>query len=236
MTQPADRILITKVERTSETRADLIGKGHQFRDAILFDLAELETVGIVDYARLPIGQQVPVRFWCYYTESEKTTSKGNPYKDVLYLEPVGDVKPTAPAGDLGPVVDLLTTISAQLDTLIQQNAQLLGQSPGRPTPQEPPQGPPPLETEPPHQLDTDPEAGTPQASADPPVHRDLDGSAPMNDAEARRLFQSMVGPAIAAGHIPHTKATELSQDAKVKGWRDAWATLDQLVQQATASP
>ena len=53
MTQkPIHKMLITQIKRTADTRADLIGKGHRFADIYLFDLSELATVGMTDYADL----------------------------------------------------------------------------------------------------------------------------------------------------------------------------------------
>jgi hypothetical protein len=85
------RILITKLVRTSETQADLYGQRHRYPDLKLFDLSELAVVGI-DFANLPTGQPVPCRFFAVYEESKrKQKSTGTPYRDVLWLEPPGDV-------------------------------------------------------------------------------------------------------------------------------------------------
>lgn len=85
LAEDQSRMLITKLKRTGETQADLFGKGHRYPDLKLFDLSELATVG-VDFAELPIGQEVPCRFFAVWQRSEKLNQAGNPYKDVLWLE------------------------------------------------------------------------------------------------------------------------------------------------------
>jgi hypothetical protein len=79
------RMLVTKIKRTDQTRADLYGRGHKYPDLKLFDLADLATVGI-DPEGLPIGQEEPCRFFAVYTLSEKLNKAGNPYKDIQRLE------------------------------------------------------------------------------------------------------------------------------------------------------
>ena len=57
----AERMLITKLVRTEQTRADLYARGHQWPDLKLFDLSDLIEVGldlawndwIHDHPRLP---------------------------------------------------------------------------------------------------------------------------------------------------------------------------------------
>ena len=79
------RMLITKIKRTDETQADLYGRGHRYPDTRLFDLSDLATVGI-EFTDLPIGQEIPCRFFAVYTESDKKNKAGNSYKDVCWLE------------------------------------------------------------------------------------------------------------------------------------------------------
>ena len=83
----AERMLIVKVVRTDATRADLYAKGHQWPDLKLFDLGELAAVGL-DPAGLQVGQETPCRFWALYELSDKLNKAGNPYKDVIALEPM----------------------------------------------------------------------------------------------------------------------------------------------------
>jgi hypothetical protein len=80
-------MLITKIRRTDTTRAELYGARHRYPDLRLFDLSDLSALGL-DLAALPIGQETPVRFWAIYELSDKTNKAGNPYKDVIALEPM----------------------------------------------------------------------------------------------------------------------------------------------------
>ena len=79
------RMLVTKIKRTDQTRADLYGRGHKYPDLKLFDLADLAAVGI-DPDGLPLGQEEPCRFFAVYTLSEKLNKAGNPYRDIQRLE------------------------------------------------------------------------------------------------------------------------------------------------------
>jgi len=79
------RLLITKIKKTSPTRADLYGRGHRYRDTTLFDLAELLAVGL-DPGELQEGIETPCLFGAIVTESEKLNKNGNPYLDVVRLE------------------------------------------------------------------------------------------------------------------------------------------------------
>ena len=74
----------------------------------LFDLSMLELVGIDpnDLGADPVYK----RFWAYYTESDKTTDRGNPYKDVTHLEPMRSFATDDP--NLDP--DVLTAILKEL--------------------------------------------------------------------------------------------------------------------------
>ena len=81
-----ERLLITKLIRTTEGRADLFGRGHKYKDLTLFDISDLADVGI-DFEGLPAGQEVACRFWAHYELSDKLNQAGNPYKNVIALEP-----------------------------------------------------------------------------------------------------------------------------------------------------
>jgi len=93
----SERMLITKLVRTEQTRADLYAKGHQYKDLTLFDLSDLLTVGI-EPGDLEVGTETPCRFWAIYELSEKLNKAGNPYKDVIALERV-DAPATATSTD-----------------------------------------------------------------------------------------------------------------------------------------
>ena len=99
----AERILIVKVKRTSQTQAELYGARHKYADLRLFDLAELAAVGL-DPAGLVIGAEVPARFWAVYELSDKTNKAGNPYKDVIALEPIDTPATTTSAAVGDPAI------------------------------------------------------------------------------------------------------------------------------------
>lgn len=77
-----ERILITRIKRTSATGADLFQSRHKYADLRLFDLGELQAIGI-DAAALPLGEERPVRFYATYELSEKLNQAGHPYKDII---------------------------------------------------------------------------------------------------------------------------------------------------------
>jgi len=83
-----ERLLITRVKRTSATTADLFAPRHKYPDLRLFDLGELAAVGI-DPAGLAIGEEAPTRFYALWQHSAKLNSRGTPYKDIVALEPLG---------------------------------------------------------------------------------------------------------------------------------------------------
>ncbi|MGD9047076.1 MAG: hypothetical protein PVF77_03415 [Anaerolineae bacterium] len=113
----AERMLITKLVRTERMRADLYAKGHQWPDLKLFDLSELIEVGL-DPNGLPIGQEVPCRFWAIYELSDKLNKAGNPYKDVIALERI-DGPATTTSTDTSALLIELRAIRELLERLAQ---------------------------------------------------------------------------------------------------------------------
>jgi hypothetical protein len=113
----AERMLITKVIRTDQTTAELYAKGHRYRDLILWDLAELAEVGI-DYDALQVGVETPARFWAYYELSSKLNKSGNPYRDIVALEPI-DRPATAMATDTTAILSELRRIAGILEAMAQ---------------------------------------------------------------------------------------------------------------------
>ena len=111
-----ERLLITKLVRTDDTRADLYAKGHQWPDLKLFDLSDLADVGI-DFANLPQGEDIPCRFWALYEESEKLNKAGNPYQDVVALEAI-DAPATSTSTDNSAILAELRGIRALLQVLV----------------------------------------------------------------------------------------------------------------------
>ncbi len=122
-----ERILITKLVRHGD-RADLYGRGHQWKDLTLFDLSDLSEVGI-DYRSLPEGEDTPCRFWAHYSLSEKLNKAGNPYKDVVALEPT-DKPATSTSTDTTALLQELRDIRHLLEGV----AQVLGAKSGPPPP------------------------------------------------------------------------------------------------------
>jgi hypothetical protein len=129
----AERMLITKLVRTEQTRAELYARGHQWPDLKLFDLSDLLEVGI-DPNGLPVGQEVPCRFWAIYELSEKLNKAGNPYKDVIALERM-DGPATATSTDTSALLAELRAIRELLETVAQAQGLPLPAAaiPSRPT-------------------------------------------------------------------------------------------------------
>jgi hypothetical protein len=117
----AERILITKLVRTEQTRADLYARGHQWPDLKLFDLSDLIEIGL-DPNALPIGQEVPCRFWAIYELSDKLNKAGNPYKDVIALERT-DGPATTTSTDTSALLVELRAIRNLLETIAQAQRQ-----------------------------------------------------------------------------------------------------------------
>jgi len=110
----SERMLITKLVRQGD-RADLYAKGHKYKDLTLFALSDLTDVGI-DYADLENGVETPCRFWAYYELSDKLNQSGNPYKDVVMLEPV-DKPATSTSTDTSALLGELRAIRALLEVV-----------------------------------------------------------------------------------------------------------------------
>jgi hypothetical protein len=110
-------MLITKLMRTDRTRADLYARGHQWPDLKLFDLSDLLEVGI-DPDSLEIGLETPCRFWAIYELSDKLNKAGNPYKDVIALDPF-DKPATVTSTDNSALLAELRTIRTMLEELIE---------------------------------------------------------------------------------------------------------------------
>jgi hypothetical protein len=114
-----ERMLITKLVRTGD-RADLFARGHQWKDLTLFDISDLVDVGI-DFDSLQDGKETPCRFWAHYELSGKLNKAGNPYKDVIALEPI-DKPATSTSTDTSALLTelrqirrLLRLVASRLD-------------------------------------------------------------------------------------------------------------------------
>jgi hypothetical protein len=80
-----------------------------------FVLADLLDVGIQP-EDLQLHAETPCRFWAHYELSEKLNAAGNPYKDVIALEPV-DKPATTTSTDTSPILAELRAIRALLQTV-----------------------------------------------------------------------------------------------------------------------
>jgi len=113
-----ERTLVTKLIYSKTTgHIDLIGRGHQYKDFTLFDASDLQEVGI-DINSLETGVEIPCRFWAIWEASDKRNKAGNPYKDIVALEPIS--KPaTTTSTDTSSLLDELRGVNVQLEALIQ---------------------------------------------------------------------------------------------------------------------
>jgi hypothetical protein len=145
------RYLITRVKKgqteTGKAIVELYSKKLQYPVLRLFELDDLHAVGI-DHNGLD-GTETHCRFWAYYETSNKTNSRGNPYQDVLYLEPIGPVAATAQAddGDLDPnlVAEALEALTGEVRAI---KALLLRLAGGDQAPAAPPASPAPANASP----------------------------------------------------------------------------------------
>ncbi len=190
----AEKMLITKLVRTGD-RADLYGRGHRYKDMTLFALSDLADVG-VDYAALEDGKETPCRFWALYTLSEKRNSKGNPYKDIVALEPAQGQTPAAPASnqDPAPILEALHTITGELRAIKAILARLTHPAPAT---QDPP-----------------PDAG-PLATAF------FGGAVAADDGDDRERFYDLVAVALADGTLHQDDVNGILVELNAFGWPGA---------------
>jgi len=214
----SERMLITKLVLEKENRVALYGKGHRYKDLTLFDASDLADFGI-DYAALQPGQETPCRFWALWEASDKLNQKGNPYKDVVALEPI-DKPATTTSVDNSAVLAELRAIHTELQRVNGLLAQALDLDPVEP--EEVPAGD--VDDELPA-VDDHPEA----ASDEPP------GPAPrpLNDAQARRLATKRIGEAVRSKQISPEQANEITRLGSVENWRNALSALETLLEPTT---
>lgn len=212
----AERLLISKLVRTENARADLYGRGHRYKDMTLFDLSDLIEMGI-DPRELPIGEEIPCRFWAHYTNSEKLNSSGNPYKDVLSLERI-DLPATTTSTDTSAILAELRAIKALLLQLV--------------TGSQDPQPPNPLADTLPRPL-TKPEQDLFADVAE--LHAPLPDPDPdLTPHAARQAFYTCASQAMSTGTIGAQRVNELVRGANGSGWANALALLQHALQGATA--
>jgi hypothetical protein len=127
-TPTSGKYLITRIKagttQSGKSVVELYSKRLQYPVLYLFELAELETVGI-DPNELS-EEETHVHFWAHYALSEKTNSKGNQYKDILYLEPIGGAPATgSPAGDAPALLQALQALTGEVRAIRAILAQLV---------------------------------------------------------------------------------------------------------------
>lgn len=182
-----ERILIGSIE-TSTTKAgkpiiDLFAADTRLSFPVLrlFDLSALITVGL-DPNDLPAGRHV-IRFYAYYTESEKTNERGNPYKDISHLELI-DTPATTASTDTTALLAEMREIKAML-------AQVLNTAPPETIPDPQPEPPP-----------TNPATGEIENGV-PPVARYADGSEVSDNVAEQQAFGAYT---VATGELPASLA------------------------------
>ncbi|MBN1936256.1 MAG: hypothetical protein JW934_16425 [Anaerolineae bacterium] len=260
------RMIIAKVVR-SDTKngkpvAELYSDNLRFEypELQLFDLSQLLLVGI-DPNALQDGVEHWCRFDAWYVESDKLNKNGNPYKDVVRLEPIA--LPGADDAIVDEIRDLHTTV-AQLSGYVQDllydlagihdtlkagllgdhagpaHEQLVEQLPADPQQEiEPLQiedefpGEPP-ETEPP---ETElPHQVEPLQEPQRPRQFPADPPLVLDEDQSRRAFFQEAGPAVNNKTITpaDVKSWRAAVEARRISWRDALDQLRARIQEAAA--
>jgi hypothetical protein len=230
-------MLITKVElgetETGKPVVEMYGNNGRLKypELRLFELSELSVVG-VDPNSLDDGEVRYARFWAYYTESDKLNQHGNPYRDVVRLEPLESVPigPTAFDGEMN------SAILAEVQAIKQQIGELcrmfelafFAGSLERPLQAAEPEAIP----EPPPEFE-EPEATSPA----PEPETDRATPPPLDEGQAKRQFSRLAGPAIRDGKIDASAVNELTSaiSAGATNWRDALQQLREKVAEKVAA-
>lgn len=211
----------------------------------LFDFSLLPNVGIQPDELT--ADPVHCNFWGLYVLSNKLNTHGNPYKNVIALEPI-DAPATSTSTDTSAIVAELRAIKALLLQMVTE------QAPGLATPDtttDPDQTRAAmanlmaspraarlaaLTRVPTHGTingPTDPQATDPQSVESVPCAEAAQDSAPesvLSEPEARTAFYALAGPAIAEGNINAAEVNDLVKDANGGGWPAALAALKKKLQ------
>lgn len=199
-----ERILITKIEKRKDGKIDLIGRGHQWADILLFDASDLIDIGI-DPAGLTIGQETVCRFWAIYALSERLNQKGNPYKDIVSLEPIDKPATTTSTDSTALLMELreIKTILARLLAI-----------------QSPPESPPPAAQQP---------EPPPAVDPPPPAAQQPEPPAQQTSEQARTAFYAQAGPAIAARSVDAVTVNNLATQGYTGSWRQVLKQFEALI-------
>lgn len=187
---------------------------------ILFDLSMLKSVSI-DPNTLD-EQGVVGRYWAYYEESTtKKTSKGRPYLDVLYLEPI-DKPATSTSTDTSALLVELREIKNLLQYLVHR---LDGDDPppqaASPQPPDPPPAPDQQDDDDDHFADVSLSDVPPPEAADPKLSAN----------EAREKFYALT--VAADGVVEQRQINALLTYANSYSFADALAKLENIVERKT---
>lgn len=221
----------------------------EYPELRLFELSELFLVGI-DPNSLVSDQEVYCRFWAYYVESDKRNKNGNPYKDVVRLEPI-ETRPAAADDDESVLAELqkvneslagihrlleIAFFDGHLPASARQAS--AGQESPEPTPQvtqaeeqvqaatqvEKARPEPP---EPTSQVTQD--EGQVQTTQVEETGQELPPA--LNEDQARRQFSKIVGPAIREGKLSSDDVNALTRQisAGALTWGDALRRVQTVV-------
>lgn len=216
----------------------------------LFTFDDLRTVGI-EPANLKPEMVEHVNFWAYYELSEKKTSRGNAYKDVLHLEAI-DQPATSTSTDTSAMLQELRSISGELRAI---KALLLN---GEATPTKAqadaksrrvqalahvgsegdPQTTEAYEV---RDFPPEPEPETPappiQEASPEPQKCPACGLTECDNPRrcAHTLFHQIAGPAIATGQIKPQTVNKIAKSANGEGWEGALARLREALEGSKGS-
>ena len=214
--------------RTANTRLE-------YPELRLFDLAALQAVGI-DPNQLT-DEDTYCQFWANYELSEKTTSKGTPYRDIVSLEAIDapatttSTDSTALLGELRAIKALLLELAASSEQSRSLLARLATLPPLPAGPAQVAQAarikklnsatdhvtvPDLIDTPAGINTTADPQATDPHL---PEPH--------LPEPEARQAFYGLLGPAIAEGRITPQAGNAFIGVANGDGWNGALAALQE---------
>lgn len=124
-------IIKTRMGKTKkgEPQAELFGNNLAFSYPVLYlrNLSLLTEVSIDPDALT--ADPIHMRYWAHYELSERVNTKGNPYRDILYLEPI-NTPATSTSTDTSALLQELRAIRQLLERLLATG----GQPPATPAP------------------------------------------------------------------------------------------------------
>jgi len=226
----------------------------RFPSLRLFDLSQLFTVGI-DPNELEKSEECFVRFFAYYTESDRTNQAGNKYLDVTHLEPVKVERHSEVGNKLDTIAALLQSIDQRLASIDQLTEIAASAIVRLANAKQEPLGPGGVPIGPDDWPgDDEPE---PEPVEDPRQGKEAPGSAPQPAAEpeelaakseghdgpildedmARRKFGRIAGSGVRDGTIDRALPGQLTSrvSAGAMNWRTALQQLEAMIGQEDGS-